>query len=219
MQEARISNLEEWQKYVVVVFDEMKVKEGIVYNKHTCEVTGFVNVGDVNNELLAFEREVLEEETVPHIATYILVFMVRGLFIPLNFAYAQYPTVSATADLLYPLVWDVVRSLECADFKVIGVTCDKASANRRFIQLHNISGSKPALVYKIKNPFSKDERFIFFISDVPHLIKTVRNAWSNSFGHSHKRALWVRYYNLKMKLFSLLYPPPPPPPIRSMTNI
>jgi len=30
-----------------------------------------------------------------------------------------------------------------------------------------------------------------FISDVPHLIKTVRNAWSNSFGHSQARALWV----------------------------
>ena len=26
------ANIEEWQKYVAVVFDEMKIKEGIVYN-------------------------------------------------------------------------------------------------------------------------------------------------------------------------------------------
>ena len=32
---------------------------------------------------------------------------------------------------------------------------------------------------------------LFFISDVPHLIKTVRNCWANSFGHKHTRKLQV----------------------------
>jgi len=44
------------EKYVEVVFDEVKFKEGIVYNKHECRIVGFVDFGDVNNALLAFER-------------------------------------------------------------------------------------------------------------------------------------------------------------------
>ena len=38
MKEAKIETLKEWQKQVAVVFDEMKVKEGIVYDKHECMV-------------------------------------------------------------------------------------------------------------------------------------------------------------------------------------
>ena len=33
MKEANLDSLEEWQKYVAVFFDEMKIKEGIVYSK------------------------------------------------------------------------------------------------------------------------------------------------------------------------------------------
>ena len=29
-----MKDLEEWQKYVAVVFDEIKIKEDLVYNKH-----------------------------------------------------------------------------------------------------------------------------------------------------------------------------------------
>ena len=42
-----------------------------------------------------------------------------------------------------------------------------------------------------KNPYSDDNRDIYFYCDVPHLIKTTRNCWSNSFGHKQSRALWV----------------------------
>ena len=53
------------------------------------------------------------------VAKQMLTFMVRGLFIKLQFPYAQYPTSGITAELLFPLVWEVVRTLECAGFKVI----------------------------------------------------------------------------------------------------
>ena len=38
--EANINN--EHQKYVALVFDEVKVKEDLVYNKRSCELIGFV---------------------------------------------------------------------------------------------------------------------------------------------------------------------------------
>ena len=35
----------------------MKIKEDIVYDKHTWEMIGFVKLGDVNDQLLELERQ------------------------------------------------------------------------------------------------------------------------------------------------------------------
>ena len=59
------------------------------------------------------------------------------------------------------------------------------SANRRFFKLHS-SLVMPEEVYKVNNPFTSEDRQIFFMSDPPHLIKTTRNCWA-----SQKRILWV----------------------------
>ena len=40
--------IESLEEYVAVVFDEMKIKEGIVYDKHECKIVGFVNLGALN---------------------------------------------------------------------------------------------------------------------------------------------------------------------------
>ena len=62
MSEVRIDSLEDWQKYVALVFDEVKIKEGIVYNKHDCRIIGFVDLGPVNNTLLNFENSLSDSE-------------------------------------------------------------------------------------------------------------------------------------------------------------
>ena len=51
MKEVGIDSLEEHQKYVTILFDEMKVKESIVYDK----VIGFVELNDVYDQLLQLE--------------------------------------------------------------------------------------------------------------------------------------------------------------------
>ena len=55
--EAKIDTIPNCQKFVCFMFDEVKIKEDLVYDKHSGELVGFVNVGDVNNQLLQFERE------------------------------------------------------------------------------------------------------------------------------------------------------------------
>ena len=47
-----------WHMFVVLLLDEMHVKEGLVYDKHTGKMTGFVDLGDINNHLLDFEKYV-----------------------------------------------------------------------------------------------------------------------------------------------------------------
>ena len=84
---------EEVKQHIIVVCDEVKVKDGIVYDKHSCQVIGFTSLGDINSHLLDFERSLGTDQLEPSVAKYIhiLVFIVRGQITPLEFPYAQYP--------------------------------------------------------------------------------------------------------------------------------
>ena len=200
IEEAKIKSIPDFQKYICLVFDEVRIKEDLVYDKHSSQIIGFVNLGNINNQLLELERS-QTGESQPPVATHMLVFMVRGLFSNLEFPYVQVPTSSLAGDVLFPIVWECIKHLEACDFKVIALTSDGASPNRKFFKMHKSSApekqqsgtseKQQSVVYKTENIYSRDKRPLFFISDVPHLIKTVRNCWSNSFGHSKSRSLWV----------------------------
>lgn len=185
MIEAKSDSLQEFQKYVVILVDEMHIKDDLVYDKHTGDVIGFVNLSNVNNHLMQFGQS----STCMSLATSVLVLMVRGLFIRLEYPYASFPTTGITGDAMFPIIWEAVRRLELCEFKVLGVTADGASPNRKFFHLHKQTPPQNSVTYKTKNPYSGDGRDIFFISDPPHLIKTIRNSLFNK-----KRLLWVRYY-------------------------
>ena len=177
------------KKHVCVCMDEVKIKEGLVFDKYECKLIGFVDVGDINNYLLKCEQSMRDNQS-PKLAKHMLVLMVRGLITPIDFPYAQYATTDVTADLLFPIVWDVIRHLEVAGLQVHCVVGDGASSNRRFFRMHRSDTEE--VTYRVKNPYSNDnDRYLYFISDVPHLMKTTRNCWSNSFGHSNTRGLWV----------------------------
>ena len=152
----------------------MKIKEGLVYNKHSGSIIGFTDLGDINNELMRPQQD----GEHPPIANHVLVLMVRGIFFRLQFPYAHFGTEGITADTLYPIVWEAVRRLEVDGFKVISVTADGDSANRKFFRMHKTSDF--LVPYKTKNPYAIDGRWLYFIADPPHLIKTVRNCWLHS---------------------------------------
>ena len=163
------------------------MKEDLVFNKHTCELVGFTGVGDINDHLNKVEEQLDGKKPHSNVATHMLLFMIRGLFSSLEFPYAHFATRGASADTLFPLVWEAVERLEYCGFNVIAFCCDGASPNRKFYKMH---GSATDLIYKVPNPYCSG-RNIYFICDVPHLIKTSRNCWSNSFSHKESRALWV----------------------------
>jgi biotin operon repressor len=195
MKEAQVDTIHDFQKYVCLVFDEVRVKEGLVYDKHSLQVIGFVNVGDINNQLLKFERAQTrdsQEAVPPPLAKHMLVFMVRGIFSRLEFPYVQFPCASTSGDVIFPLVWECIKRLEACGLKVIATTADGASANRKFFKMHKqASGKDSEVVYKTVNVYSPEKRPLFFISDVPHLIKTVCNCWSNSGAHNYTRTMKV----------------------------
>ena len=120
----------------------------------------------------------LNYPTLP--STYLCSWFEVYLFSSTSHNYAQFATSGATASELYLIVWTVVRQLEIAGFKVISLTCDGASPNCKFFKMHACS-EESGLTYKVKHRYcnSSEERYIYFVSDVPHLLTTTRNCWSN----------------------------------------
>lgn len=83
---------------------------------HVGALTGFTNLGEINNHLVAYESQVAEDrvdgETLAHS---MLVIMVRGLFSRLEFPYAQFPCTDLSG--LFALVNDV-----CEVVRIIIIT-------------------------------------------------------------------------------------------------
>ncbi len=107
---------------------------------------------------------------LPHVI--ILAVMVRGLLFNLEFPLAHFST--SGADYLFPIVWEAIRLLETAELKVLSVVCDGASPNRIIPRMHKLS-NESSLCYKSRNEYSNDERFVYFISNPPHLMKPRQN--------------------------------------------
>ena len=66
--DAKVSSLQEFQKYVGLVGDEMYIKEGLVYNKSTGKLVGYCDIGNINNHLL-LEKEYMENDAEHRKAT------------------------------------------------------------------------------------------------------------------------------------------------------
>ena len=65
MKEAKLKDLPNWKKHIVLLLDEMKLKENLVYDKHETNVVGFVDVGDFNNQIA--ELESVLQMTLAHV--------------------------------------------------------------------------------------------------------------------------------------------------------
>ena len=81
-------------------------------NKNSGEVIGFVNARDTNNQLAPLEEACKSDKPqLPKIARQMLVFLVRGIFIHLQFPYSHFPTTSITSSFLSSMVWEAIRHL------------------------------------------------------------------------------------------------------------
>ena len=157
------------QRYVVLLFDEMKIRANLVYDKNSNELIGFVDLGapDVNFGVL---------EEVTELAC---------------FSFAYFETKGAVSYELFTLFWEAIGVLVLNNLWVIASTSDGASSNRRFIKMHadEQSDETASVVYYTENHFSPD-RNIYFFSDVPHLVKTLRNCLYHSGSGTCIRYMW-----------------------------
>ena len=127
-------------RYVSLVMDEVQIKDDLIYDKHEGTLVGFVNLGDTNNHLLQFEAALLGDSVPCPLAKSMLVLMVRGLFSKVNFPYEQFACSKLSGDLLMDPVWEAISRLERQGIRVLSLTCDGASTNRRLWKLHSEGG-------------------------------------------------------------------------------
>ena len=169
-------------RYVIILIDEVYLKEGLVYNKSTGSLVGFADLGGIVKQLSDYEDRLSTNSNVRPLAKTMMVFMVRSIFCNINFPYAQFPMASTKVHDVFPLLWQMIDRLELNNIRVLGITGDGASVNRKVFQMHGSTFN----THKCTNVYSIDSRQLYFFSDPPHLLKTIRNAMANK-----SRQLWV----------------------------
>ena len=158
--------------------DEMKIQENLVWDKHTGDLIGYVDFGDAELNYATLQKS--------NIATHVLVFLLRSVVNPFKFSLANFATTGATPSQMFPLLWKAISICELNSLKVSAVTCDGALPNRKLFRMHfpmtkeDDMNPDTDVTYRAVNLFSSEKRFIYFMSDVPHLMKTARNCLYNS---------------------------------------
>jgi hypothetical protein len=75
---------EPWRTYVGILFDEIKVKSELVYDKNSGELIGYCNLDKVGNQIMEFEK-CSNTDCESDVAKCMLVVMVRGITTDLKF--------------------------------------------------------------------------------------------------------------------------------------
>ena len=149
-------------------------------------------IGDLNNKLSALEDECryMPEVICQKLQSNCWLLWYEEFFLKLEFPFAHFATRDLTGEQIFPIVWEAVRLAESIGLKVIFITADGASHNRKFFKMHNSqhtaakstkSKKQKECTYRTKNRYAPNgDRWMYFISDPPHLIKTARNCLQHS---------------------------------------
>ena len=117
----------------------MRIKSNLVYSKSTGRLVGFTEMGNINDEFRKFQDTVESKNSGNNIerefASYVLVYMVRGIFSNLCYPFAYFASTGFNAAQLYPCTIEATKVLTSLGFSVRAYVCDGASPNRKFFKL------------------------------------------------------------------------------------
>lgn len=188
------------ERFVVLSFDEMKIQEDLVWNKHTGELVGFVDLGDENLNSATLDNP-------DSLATHLLVFHIKSVMNPLSYSFGCFATKGVSSYHIFPLFWRAVCLLELScNLFVIATTSDGASPNRGFYKMHKgFVADDGSVVFRTPNIFASSDRFIYFFADFPHLLKTLRNNLLHSGSDTHSRFMFNQGCHMLWKHISQFF--------------
>ena len=82
---AKVPSCPEYEKLVILLLDEIHIKENVAFDKNTGNLIDFVDLGDNTNHLLVYERSFELHNNTLVLAKSMIVIMVRGLFSNLRY--------------------------------------------------------------------------------------------------------------------------------------
>ena len=156
--QTKIKEFSDIERFMVILFDEMKIQENLVWSKHSGDLTGFVDLGDIDVNYATLQKR-------DAIANHVLVFLLRSVVNPFKFSLANFATTNVTSSQIFPLFWKAVAICETqCDIKIVAATCDGAAANRKFFTMHfsmtydDELNTDTDVVYRTTNYFAADEK-------------------------------------------------------------
>lgn len=150
----KVSVMLEKAKDCLLCIDEMSIKSNLFYNLTTDIIIGF---------------EELPNKRSTNIATSALVVMARGISHNWKMPIAYFFTKNSTnIDDLKEIIFESIRKLKSVGLNVMAVTSDQGPNFYKLVKsFFKLSTEKPYFVV--------DESPIFYLFDVPHLLKSLRN--------------------------------------------
>jgi len=154
-------------RYGSLVWDEMSLAQSVNFNAQLLKMDGFVDYGG------AIKKKYVKHEG--QLADHALVFLFR----PYRASWVQPIAVFGTkgaagADVLQQLILKAIVMLEKCNAHVLNVVSDGAQTNKSTYKKFGISGVKDDVRFYIEHPLDPNKK-VFFIFDVPHLFKVIRN--------------------------------------------
>ena len=156
----KIVSMDQKDRFVALVFDEMSLKSALVYNHGLDKIEGFEELGELG--------------TSQFVADHALVFMVWGLHAKYKQPLGYFLTAGTVkAEALQKLMRSFLDKLEAIGLHTKALICDQGSNNRSFLQkLKKVSIDKPCIVHNTNK--------VYTVYDPPHLLKNVRNNFMKS---------------------------------------
>ena len=87
-----------------MIYDEIKIKSGLIYQKSSGEIIGFLEIGDFNEKIKRFKFRFYEKIDSDNRDFATNVFMVRGVCFKLFYHFGYHAGLRFSADQLFPLV-------------------------------------------------------------------------------------------------------------------
>ncbi|KAK3915650.1 Transposable element P transposase, partial [Frankliniella fusca] len=170
------------KKYHVLMGDEMHISQNLVFQKSTGKLVGFTTLDTLDREVKMLEQVLdnSDQECEETIASKIMVFMVKGVSNGIKKVIATYAVGNMSAVQMKKWTWEVIGALERSGVAVVAFVCDGSSINRSFINSHQPATTHlSGIVFDTINKCARNRK-LYFLSDVPHLLKTIRNCFLNS---------------------------------------
>lgn len=156
----------EYQRHGILIFDEMHVRESVSLNVKNIKLVGLQDFGNCSN---------LIQKGSNRFVNHALVFMFTALADNYQQTVAVFGANGPTTGIcVAKLILSIIRKIEICGGKIHGIVCDGATTNRRMWREFGIDGSWNNTINKTAHPYDKN-RHLYFLSDVPHLIKCIRN--------------------------------------------
>lgn len=162
----RFEKLASHEKECVIVFDEMSLKENLVYSHTNDKLIGLEDYGQCG----------AEDGFSKRVANSALVVLARGLTSkwkqPLGFFLS---CDSTPVDKLKVIILDAVKCVQKAGGNVRVILCDQGSTNRSLYIKLGVTISHPYFEIENEEDKSAPKQRIYCMFDPPHLIKSTRN--------------------------------------------